>query len=114
MDCRLWFAGIGITSALVLWGMHRAGRKRANAHLTENGILVEAEILECQVHTDRFAWTELTYRYLPEGAQTPQTVKRKLDGGIRLAAGDRVPVRYLPSHPFVSILVGHEKRHDAS
>ena len=42
------------------------------------------------------------------------TVTRKLDGRVRFAVGDRVPVRYLPSHPFVSVLVGHERRHDAS
>lgn len=114
MDNRLWFAGIGIASVLVMWGMHRAGRRKANAHLIANGILVEAEVLKCEIHTDRFAWTEVTYTYLPTGAQKPLTVTRKLDGGVRFATGDRVPVRYLPSHPFISILVGHESRHDAS
>ena len=114
MDYRLWFAGIGLASVLVMWGMHRAGRRKANAHLIANGILVEAEVLKCEVHTDRFAWTEVTYTYLPAGAQKPLTVSRKLDGGVRFAVGDRVPVRYLPSHPFISMLVGHESRHDAS
>ena len=114
MDQRLWFAAIGIASVLAMWGMHRAGRRKANAHLTAKGILVEAEVLKSEVHADRHAWTEVTYRYFPTGAQEPLTVTRKLDGGVRLRAGDRVPVRYLPSHPFISILVGHESRHDAS
>lgn len=114
MDYRLWFAATGIASVAVMWGLHRRGRGNANAHLVANGILVEAEILKCEVHTDRFAWTEVTYTYLPQGTHKPLTVTRKLDGGVRLVAGDRVPVRYLPSHPFISILVGHETRHDAS
>ncbi len=114
MDYRLWFAGIGIASVLVMWGFHRAGRKRANAHLIERGSLAEAEILKCEVHTGRFPWTEVTYTYMPHGAEKPVTVTRKLDGGVRFDAGDRVQVRYLPSHPFVSILLGHETRHDGS
>ena len=75
---------------------------------------IEAEVLKCEVHTDRHAWTEVTYGYLPTGARQAVTVTRKLDGKVRVAPGDRAPVRYLPSHPFISILVGHESRHDAS
>jgi hypothetical protein len=114
MDYRLWFAAIGIASVLVMWGLHRTGRKNANAHLIAHGTLVEAEVLKCDVHTDRFAWTEVTSTYVPEGTQKPVTVTRRLDGRVRYTVGDRVPVRYLPSHPFISILVGHEARHDAS
>lgn len=114
MDNRLWFAGIGLASVLVMWGLHQFGRKKANAHLIANGVLVEGEILRCEVHTDRFAWTEVTYSYVQSGTHVPVTVTRKLDGGVRVCVGDRVPVRYLPSHPYVSILVSHERRHDAS
>lgn len=114
MDDRLWFTAIGMAAVLVAWGLHRAGRRKANAHLLEKGVLAEAEILKCQVHADRFAWTEVTYTYVPGGAREPVTVTRRLDGGVRFTTGDRVPVRYLPSHPFVSILVGYENQHDAS
>lgn len=114
MDHRLWFAGIGIASVLVTWGLHRAGRRKANAHLIAKGVLVEGEILKCEVQADRHAWTDLTYSYLPEGAHEPVIVTRRLDGGVRLAVGDRVPVRYLPSHPFISIVVDQQDRHDAS
>ncbi|HEX7887811.1 MAG TPA: DUF3592 domain-containing protein [Ramlibacter sp.] len=114
MDYRIWFAAVGIASTLVIWGLHRAGRRRANAHLIAHGELAEAQVLKCEVHTGRYASTEVTYTYLPKGARKPLTVTRRLDGGVRMNVGDRLPVRYLPSHPFVSILVGHEHRHDGS
>ena len=114
MDHRLWFAGIGLASILVVWALHQAGRRKANAHLLAKGRLVEGEILKCEVHADRFAWTDITYAYVPEGAEAPVTVTRRLDGGVRLAVGERVPVRYLPSHPSISIIEPYAKRHDAS
>ena len=105
---------MGLASALAMWGLHRWGRRNANAHLATHGVLVQAEILRSELHTGRFAWTEVTYTYLPEGAARPLTVTRKLDGGVRFQPGERVAVRYLRAHPFVSVLVGHESRHDAS
>ena len=114
MDYRLWFAAIGMASVLVMWGFHRAGRTKGNEHLRLRGVLVEGEVVKCLVQGSRFIWTEVTFMYIPEGSQAQVTVTRKLDGRVPLEAGQRVPVRYLPSHPRVSILVGHEKRHDAS
>lgn len=114
MDYRLWLAGMGVGSVLVMWAFHRAGRRRANAYLLAAGELGEAEVVKAQVHRGRFAWSEVTYTYLPKGAHAPVTVTRKLDGAVPMAVGDRVRVRYLPGHPRVSILVGHETRHDAS
>ena len=114
MDYRLWLAATGVASVLVMWGFHRLARMKANQHLTLRGVLVEGEVVQCIVTADRFCWTEVTLTYVPEGSQVPVTVMRKLDGHVPLAAGQRAPVRYLRSHPKVSILVGHEKRHDAS
>ncbi|MBK6569614.1 DUF3592 domain-containing protein [Candidatus Aalborgicola defluviihabitans] len=113
MDYRLWFAAIGFASVLAMWGFHRFGRTKANEHLQARGVLVEGEVLKCNVQGSRFIWTEITFTYAPEGGQPPVTVTRKLDGRVLLEAGQRVPVRYLRSHPKVSILVGYEKRHDA-
>jgi hypothetical protein len=114
MDYRLWFAAIGFGSVLVMWGFHRFGRAKANEHMQVRGVLVEGEVVKCTVQGSRFIWTEVTFTYAPEGGQAPVTVTRSLDGRVLLEAGQRVPVRYLRSHPKVSILVGHEKRHDAS
>lgn len=114
MDYRLWFAGIGIASVFVMWGFHRVGRKNANAHLLLRGVPVEGEIVESIVKGSRFTWTEVTYRYTPEGSESEITVTRKLDGRVCFRAGQRVAVRYLASHPRVSLLVGQEGRHDAS
>jgi len=114
MDYRLWFAAIGIASVLVMWGFHRAGRKSASNYLLAQGVPVEAEVLECIVQGSRFIWTEITYRYVPEGRHSPVTVTRRLDGRVLMQPGERVPVRYLRSRPRVSLLVGHEERHDAS
>lgn len=114
MDYRFWFAAIGMACVLVMWSLHRVGRTKANAYLQTRGVLVEGEIIKCIVKGSRFAWTEVTFKYRPEGSQTEVTVTRELDGRVLLEAGQRVPIRYMPSHPSVSMLVGHEKRHDAS
>ena len=114
MDYRLWFAGIGIASVLVMWRFHRVGRKKANAHLSPIGVLVEGEVLQCTVNNGRYTFTEITYKYPVPGHGKTLTVKRTLDGRVWIDPGSHVPVRYLPSHPYVSILVGHESRHDAS
>ena len=114
MDYRLWLAATGIASVLVMWGLHRFDRTKANEHLQMRGVLVEGEVVKCILQGSRFAWTDITFTYAHEGSQALVTVTRKLDGHVLLVAGQRVPVRYLRSHPKVSILVGHEKRHDAS
>lgn len=114
MDYRLWFAGIGIASVLVMWGFHRAGRKNANAHLLSHGVPVEGEVVECSVKGSRFTWTEVTYKYVPEGNTAEISVTRSLDGRVSFSPGQRVSVRYLPSHPAISMLVDHEGWHDAS
>lgn len=114
MDYRLWLAGIGIASVLVVWGFHRAGRKRANAHLLSAGMLAEGEVVDCTVTDGRFTFTDITYKYVAAGRGEAVTVRRRLDGRVRMDPGQRVAVRYLPSHPYISIIVGHEARHDAS
>lgn len=114
MDYRLWFASFGIASVLVMFAVHRAGRKSANAHILSHGVLVHGEVIESAVRGSRFTWTEVTYSYIPEGNDAAVTVTRKLDGRVSFRPGQRVAVRYLASHPYVSMLVGHEGRHDAS
>jgi hypothetical protein len=114
MDYRLWLALIGIASTLVIFGFQRAGRKNANAHILARGALAEGEIVESKVEGSRFQWTTVTYSFIPGGSVTPLLATRKLDGGISLERGQRVAVAYLPSHPYVSILVDHKTRHDAS
>jgi hypothetical protein len=114
MDYRLWFAGIGVASVLAMWGFHCAGRKNANAHLLSRGVPVEGEVVESVVRGSRFTWTEVTYKYAPEGVDAAIIVTRKLDGRVSFRPGQRVAVRYLASHPSVSLLVGQEGLHDAS
>ena len=114
MDYRLWFAAIGFGSVLVMWGFHRFGRMKANEHLRVRGVLVEGEVVKCIVQGERFIWTEVIFTYALEAGQAPMTVTRKLDGRVLLEAGQHVPVRYLRSHPKVSILVEYESLHDAS
>lgn len=87
MDYRLWFAAIGFASVLAMWGFHRFGRTKANEHLQARGVLVEGEVLKCNVQGSRFIWTEITFTYAPEGGQPPVTVTRKLDGRVLLEAG---------------------------
>lgn len=114
MDYRFWFAGVGLASVLVIWGLHMLGRRAANRRLLERGSRVQGEVLDCTEEGDRARRTIVVYRYVPAGATAPVTVKRTMDGRVRLQPGQAVTVCYLPSHPFVSILVGHEGRHDAS
>jgi hypothetical protein len=113
-DYRIWFAAMGLASVLVIWGFHTLGRRAANRRLLERGSRVQGEVIECTEEGNRSRRTTVVYRYLPAGAAAPLTVKRNMDGRVRLQRGQAVTVCYLPSHPFVSILVGHEARHDAS
>lgn len=114
MDYRIWLAAISVTSLLVIWGLHMLGRRTANRRLLERGTRVQGEVIECREEGERARRTLVTYRYLPAGGAVPLTVKRTMGGRVRLQPGQAVEVCYLPSHPFVSILVGHEGRHDAS
>jgi hypothetical protein len=53
------------------------------------------------------------YTYVPVPGGMPVTVTRKLDGRVQMRPGQRVLIRYLASHPTVSLLVGQEDRHNA-
>lgn len=104
--------------ALLLWGLHALGRKKANAQLLARGVVVEGEVLKCEVHRGRCTSTQITVRYCPVGSPTPHTpitVTRRLDAPpVEMQVGERIQVCYLPSHPYISLLVGYESQHDAS
>ena len=115
MDYRLLLAATGITTTVLIWGLHAYGRKKANAQLLARGAVVEGEVLNCQVHRGRFTCTNITVRYCPAESQIPVTVTRRLEAPpVEMQVGQRIQVRYLPSHPYVSLLVGYEGQHDAS
>lgn len=106
MDYRIIFAATGITTALLLWGLHAFGRKKANTQLLAQGVVVEGEVLKCEVHRGRFTSTQITVRDCPVGSRTPRTphtpitVTRRLDAPpVEMQVGERIQVCYLPSHP---------------
>ena len=99
----------------LIWSLHAFGRKNANARLLARGVVVEGEVLKCDVYRSRVTGTDITFRYCPAGSRTPITVTRRLDAPpVELPVGERIQVRYLPSHPTISLLVGYESQHDAS
>lgn len=114
MDYRLWFAAIGLTSTTVIVALHYAGRRAANKRILARGVLTEAEIVSCREEGSRFRFTVVTYRFDVGTRPLPVEATRRMEGVVRLEPGQRVPVRYLASHPSVSLLVPYERLHDAS
>jgi hypothetical protein len=111
VDYRVLFFLMGGAILLVMIGLHRAGRTAANARILERGTCVEGEVL---ANRREGRITTVTYSFIPVDSTKPVTASRRMDGIVNLVAGQRVAICYLPAHPYVSLLVEHQRYHDGS
>jgi hypothetical protein len=114
LETRLWFALIGLLMILPIWFFARIARRQGSDFLLKEGLLVEAEVLECRQDEPghRFRFTYITYRFLPTGRKEPITVTKRLETLVGLPLGTKVAVRYMRGYPSISLLVPYAKFHD--
>jgi hypothetical protein len=111
-----WMMVPGLLACAALYFFAFWGRRQENGALLKTGLCADAEIIASSVTPfgERYRWTTVTYRFLPAGYTEPIEVTKSLDGVIDIAVGRIIPVRYLASHPSISILVPYAFKQSAS
>ena len=103
-----------------LIAMALIAQRKENTALLKNGLLAEAEIVDCVVPTfggrfsEKSQGTTISYRFQPEGYAEPITVTKVFSGRLELSIGTMVPVRYMAKFPQISLLVPYANRQSAS
>ena len=98
--CLVALAPIG----LLLWvlGHYLKARREETATVLRRGLPAEAEITGYAPH---LLGATVQFRFLAQARENPITVTQRLPRGCSFAVGDKVPIRYLPTHPHIAVIV---------
>jgi hypothetical protein len=103
-----------IVVVLAIWTLWVIDSSRANRavvkDLMEKGEVTEAEIIGYT--QDELIWVQ--YKFTPKRGEPISCNKALLRGGKRLPIGTKVSVRYMATHPTISVLEPYASSQNAS
>ncbi|HEV8644161.1 MAG TPA: hypothetical protein VGR01_01160 [Burkholderiales bacterium] len=90
--------------AFPLWvfGQFLRARREETETVLRKGLTAEAEIIGYAPHLQG---ATVQYRFLATGWENPIAVTQRLPRGSKFTVGDKVAIRYLPTHPHISVIV---------
>ena len=102
MGSQAWLVIATIAVLLVgfpMWllGHFLRARREAAASILRRGRQALAEVIEVDGSTARF-------RFSAQGWEQPIVATAKLPANRRCAVGERIAIRYLPTHPHLSVI----------
>ena len=98
-------------AGFLLWvsGQYLRARREETETVLRKGVPAEAEITG---YAPNLRGATVQYRFVAKGWENPIAVIQRLPRGSKFAVGDKVPIRYLPAHPHIAVIVP-EKLHTA-
>jgi hypothetical protein len=91
--------------SLWLLGQFLNARREETEAVLRKGLRGEAEILSYD-GSGRSATVE--YRFTATGWENPITVTKRVSADRKFSVGEKVEIRYLPGHPYISVIVSRE------
>ena len=98
-------------AGFLLWvsGQYLRARREETETVLRKGVPAEAEITG---YAPNLRGATVQYQFVAKGWENPVTVTQRLPRGCSCSVGDKVPIRYLPAHPHIAVIVP-EKLHTA-
>jgi hypothetical protein len=111
MNWHGWLIFSVVTLPLIgflLWifGQFLMARREETETVLRKGLPAEAEIIG---YAPRLQGATVQYRFLAPGWVNPVAVTQRLPRSSKFAVGDKVAIRYLPTHPHIAVIVPKTK-----
>jgi hypothetical protein len=116
LSTGFWMAVPALAAGTMLAVLATIGKRKENASLLKNGLRTDAEIVFSSITPvgRRCRVTTVKFRFLPDGYSEPIEVTKEMFGAIEINEATIVPVCYLASHPYISLLVPYADKQNAS
>ena len=87
---------------LWVYGHYLRARREETATVLRKGLPADAEITGYAPH---LLGATVQYRFLAQGREHPIAVTQRLPRGRKFGVGDKVPIRYLATHPHIAVII---------